>query len=328
MTTKQPRPSVTVIALCYNHERFLIECLESIRAQTFQDFELIVTDDCSRDASAGLIQDWLAQNFPDARFIRHEKNMGLCATLNEALSYSRGEFISMVSTDDVWEPDKIERQVTMMQSQPDRVAVVYSDATRIDETGVRLPTDFIEFHRPGILAPTGKIFASLAEGNFIPAMATLIRRNAVEAVGGYDERLSFEDYDMWLRLAHRYDFAFCRGTFAKYRIVSTSMIQKAQNSVFSKSSLDHHYTLFLICEKWLPLDSQSAALGNRLAEMQYGAAHWLYVHGDPRARACLWKAAIYTFRPRALITALACSLGISQRTLKRLKSFAQNLGRL
>jgi glycosyltransferase involved in cell wall biosynthesis len=64
---------VTVIALCYNHERFLTECLESIGAQTFQDFEIIVTDDCSRDGSPELIEAWLAQHRPDALFIRHKK---------------------------------------------------------------------------------------------------------------------------------------------------------------------------------------------------------------------------------------------------------------
>jgi glycosyltransferase involved in cell wall biosynthesis len=70
-------PTVTVIALCYNHERFVLDCLESIRAQTFQDFELIVIDDCSRDHSPQVIANWLAEHYPAARFIRHEVNRGI-----------------------------------------------------------------------------------------------------------------------------------------------------------------------------------------------------------------------------------------------------------
>lgn len=84
-----PGPAVTVIVLFFNHARFLHECLNSIAAQTVQEFQLIVTDDCSTDESADLIQVWLTTCRPDGIFIRHTKNAGLCKTLNEALARPR-----------------------------------------------------------------------------------------------------------------------------------------------------------------------------------------------------------------------------------------------
>ena len=307
-------PAVTVIALCFNHARFLRECLNSIAAQTLQDFQLIVTDDCSKDDSADLIRDWLATHRPDAIFIRHSQNAGLCKTLNEALSHARGEFISMIATDDAWEPNKIDLQLALMCRQSANVAVVYADASRMDEAGQRLERDFIEAHTPECSRPSGKIFSDLANRNFIPAMATLIRRQTLIDVGGYDERLTYEDYDMWLRLAARYDFVYCPSVLARYRIVHTSLVR----TVFFKPTAQHHYTLYLICQKWLPSGLLSPIQHKAWAERMWGAAYGLYQLGDARAKVCLWQAVRYSHKPRALLLALASSAGISRQLAKRL----------
>lgn len=308
------RPAVTVIALCYNHARFLHACLEGIRAQTCQDFELIVTDDCSRDNSAELIAAWLAEHYPDARFIRHTKNAGVCATLNEAVKSAQGEFISMIATDDVWAPDKIERQLAALRAQPPEVAVLYSDAWQMDEEGAPLPLRFIEHHRPGFTPPSGHVFPVLADGNFIPAMATLIRRSALAEVGFYDEQLTYEDYDMWLRLAARYRFAFDPAPVAHYRIVSTSIVR----TTFVRPSAAHCYTLFLIHQKWLSSNLLNTTQRRRWSEALWSAAYQLYVHGDSRARACLWTSVRYSRKPRAALLALACTMGIRRDGAKRL----------
>lgn len=308
------RPVVTVVALCYNHERFVIECLESIRAQTFQDFELIVTDDCSRDGSPELIRTWLAKFYPFAAFIQHKKNVGLCKTLNEVLAVAQGSFISMIATDDLWEPTKIEQQHAVMDAQPDNVAVVYSDALQIDESGALLDRTFIAAHWPGKPIPSGQLFGELADGNFIPAMATLIRLSALQGVGGYDERLTYEDYDMWLRLAHVYTFVYSPGTVARYRIVATSIVR----TLFERPTANHSYTRFLIFEKWLSTDRISARQRKAWGEKLWDGAYSLYVHGDPRATRCLWQAFFLTRKMRPLLLALSASIGITRRLAKNL----------
>ena len=142
--------------------------------------------------------------------------MGDCAGLNEAL-----DTIGRVGCDhfdDVWHSDRLARHLAHLTNLSDRVAVVYSDAIRIDQFGCVLPGEFIETHKPGAAPPSGNIFHILAEGNFM-AMAATVRRSAIAAVGGYDERLSYEDFDMWLKLAQRFEFDFVPATLARYRVL-------------------------------------------------------------------------------------------------------------
>lgn len=308
-------PGVTVIALCYNHERFVLECLESIRAQTFQDFELIVADDCSRDRSPELIAAWLAAHYPRARFIRHTANRGICATLNEALAAAQGTYISMTAADDVWLPHKLASQVALAQSLGAGTAVIYSDAEQMNEDGKLLPTRFLEAH--GVTdTPHGNVFSRLADGNFIPAMTTLIRRDALLAVGGYDERLQYEDFDMWLRLADRYAFAFQPQIAARYRIVTSSLVR----TVFARPNPWYLHTSFLIRQKWLRSRRLTPEQRKRWADKLWIAAYGLYVQNDPRAGACLWTAFRYTGRPRALVMAVASRFGVSRERLLRLRT--------
>ena len=321
-------PTVTVIALCYNHERFLLDCLESIRAQTLQDFELIVADDCSRDRSPDMIADWLATHYPNARFIRHTANRGICATLNEALAAARGTYISMIATDDTWLPHKLASQVQLAQSLDAGTAVIYSDANQIDEEGKLLPKRFIEAHR-AIDPPSGMIFGHVADGNFIPAMTTLIRRDALQAVGGFDEQLNYEDFDMWLRLADRYAFHFQPDVVANYRIVATSMVR----TVFAKPSAWFQHTNFLIRQKWLGTDRLTPKQRVLWAEKMWVAAYGLYVLQDPRATSCMWTAFRYGRKPRIACLALANQLGLTRQRLVRLRQLpgdvvGATLGRL
>jgi glycosyltransferase involved in cell wall biosynthesis len=223
-------PLVSAIALCYNHERFLHDCLEGIKAQNYPNLQIIVTDDGSRDASPLLIRSWIERN-PSLRvtFLCNERNLGLCKTLNRALSLAQGKYISMIATDDVWEADKIRDQVAAMESLPEKAGVLYSDAFQIDESGSPLPKRFIESHREFNRMPEGDIREILWQGNFIPAMTTLIRSSVFECVGMYDEKLFYEDWEMWLRISEHYHFAYFPRPTAKYRVVRNSI---------SKSSVD------------------------------------------------------------------------------------------
>lgn len=312
-------PAVTVIALCFNHARFLRECLDSIAAQTFQAFQLIVTDDCSADGSAELIDAWIRDRRPDAVFIRHAQNRGLCPTLNEALALARGEFISIIATDDALEPDKLERQLAAAREAGEGVAVVYSDATRMDEQGQRLLPDFIEAHAPECSRPSGRVFAALAERNFIPAMSNLIRRSALVAVGGYDERLSYEDYDMWLRLADRFEFLYLPGTPARYRIVSTSLVR----TIFVAPTPRHLLTQYLIADKWLGTGKLTARQERLWGRRLWDAAYGLFAAGHAAAPRALWRAARFDRNPRALALALAAAAGIDRQRLRRWTGRAQ-----
>ena len=187
---------MTAFVGCYNHSRFVEECLDSVRHQTYPNLEVIIFDDWSKDNSISVINTWLKKHRLDWQFIPHTRNIGICASLNEVLRLARGKYISVVAADDVWLPDKTTRQVAMMEQMPKDIGVLYSDAFQINESGEALPQMFIEAHRKLVTPPEGFLFDLLWEGNFIPAMATLIRRECFTLVGTYDEDLCFEDWDM------------------------------------------------------------------------------------------------------------------------------------
>ncbi|MGA2254245.1 MAG: glycosyltransferase [Thermoguttaceae bacterium] len=216
-------PLVTAIVGCYNHERYVQETLDSVLAQTYPNIQLVVFDDCSRDGSVATIRDWIDRHNVVCTLLAHSKNVGICASLNDALLHARGKYITMVAADDVWLSEKTAKQVEIMESLSEDVGVLYSDAYRINESGELLPQTFIPFYRTLSTMPEGRIFDTLIKGNFIPAMTALIRRECYQSVGGYDESLFFEDWDMWARISRVFQFAFCPFLCAKYRVVGTSM---------------------------------------------------------------------------------------------------------
>ena len=197
-----------MIVLSYNQARFVLETLESVKAQTYKTTELIIVDDWSTDQSVVTIESWLQKNGIECTFIRHQKNQGVCKSINDALAVAKGKYISMIASDDAWLPDKILQQVEIMENQPDQVGVLYSDAYQMDENGSPLPMLFIEAHRPFPKMPSGDIHKTVLEANFIPAMGTLIRSKCYKKVGIYDESLFFEDWDMWIRISREFEVIF------------------------------------------------------------------------------------------------------------------------
>jgi glycosyltransferase involved in cell wall biosynthesis len=223
-------PLVSAIVLCYNQAGFVEECLESVKAQDYPNLELIINDDASTDGSVAVIQDWLNRNNMPHQFIKNSRNQGICRSLNNVLTHARGKYVSGVAADDVWLPNKLITQVELMERLPETTGVLYSDALQMDESGKILPKRFIEAHRDFQAMPQGNIQKILWEANFIPAMTTLIKLECFAKAGLYDENLYFEDWDMWLRIARFYEFAYSGEVSAKYRLVSTSMVR----SQFSK----------------------------------------------------------------------------------------------
>lgn len=241
-------PLVSVLVGCFNHSRFVVETLESLRMQTYPNLQLIIWDDNSQDDSVDLIQAWLGQHDIKGHFIRHANNLGICKSVNEALHFAQGKFIAMISADDVWLPDRIERQVNIMENSPDDVGVIYSDAIQIDEYGSLLPGMFIASCRPFDAPPEGFIFDTLWQGNFIPAMAAFIRTECFSQVGSYDEDLCFEDWDMWLRISRVFRFIFDPIPGAKVRILSTSM---TRTRVEEMTKSIEHFKLKYYLKGWL-----------------------------------------------------------------------------
>jgi len=313
-------PLVTAFVGCYNHSRFVEECLDSVRRQTYPNLQVIIFDDCSKDNSVSVIDAWPKKHRLDWQFIPHARNIGICASLNEVLRLARGKYISMVAADDVWLPDKTTRQVEMMEQLPEDVGVLYSDAFQIDENGHGLPQMFIETHRKFVAPPEGFLFDVLWEGNFIPAMTTLIRRECFTQVGTYDEDLCFEDWDMWMRISRTFRFAYDKIPAAKYRIVSRSAARAMSEAMCRSEEL---FRVKYFCRGWL-----NAEQGRSVALVLDEVVWRLYQVGSHIPLRCKIELLKQDCSAKTVCLILCSTCGLSFARFQQILAFGVALKRL
>lgn len=206
-------PLVSVIIPVYNGEQTIRETIASVLNQTFSDLELIVINDGSQDSTLEIvstIQDFRINVFS-------YPNTGLAASRNRGISHAAGEYISFIDADDLWAPEKLEAQLKALQANS-QAAVAYSWSDCIDESSQFLRTG-------GHITINGDVYAKLLLVNFLENGSNpLIRRQAFDEVGGFDESLpAAQDWDMWLRLANRYHFVAVSSPQVLYRISANSM---------------------------------------------------------------------------------------------------------
>jgi len=217
---------VSVIVPCFNHARFLQDAVYSILRQTHRDLEVIIVDDGSHDCSADVIRELEGM---DTRIqsIRNKRNFGPSRSRNDGLLASRGEFIGFCDADDIWLPEKLARQVSLLQMAPE-FGVTYCDSEIVDEWGVKTGRKFSdEYSLP--VNHSGDIFNELCVRNFINTQSVLVRRDVSPSSGWFDERIRCsEDWWLWLRFAKLTKFKYDPTVLAKYRVhsLSTSRTQR------------------------------------------------------------------------------------------------------
>lgn len=205
-------PTISVIIPVYNGEKTIKETIESVLNQTFRDFELIIINDGSQDATLEIIQ---AINDERIQVFSYQ-NSGVSASRNRALTKAKGEFISFIDADDLWTPNKLELQLKALQDNP-QAAVAYSWSDWIDESGHFLRSG-------GHITVNGKAYEKLLLRDFIESGSNpLIRKQALDEVGCFEQSVTpAEDWDMWLRLAAIYEFVTVEVPQILYRISPNS----------------------------------------------------------------------------------------------------------
>ena len=217
---------ITFVALCYNQSAFLKESLSSIINQTCKPKHLYIIDDCSTDNSVEKIKEWIEETRFPTTLICHEKNMGITKTMNEALSLCKTKYFHPWACDDLMMPDKAESQITYLENLDWEPGFLYGDIQWIDFEGNTLRESIIKDRKkifPNGEMPEGNVFPDLVKfGCFIPTASGIYVTKALKELGGFDENLYAEDWDMFMRIALKYGIAFKDKVFSKYRRHTTS----------------------------------------------------------------------------------------------------------
>jgi hypothetical protein len=221
-TNAMTTPMVSIVMSVFNGATFLSQAIASILDQSFGDFEFLIIDDGSNDGSASI----LASYQEDSRVrIYHQENKGLIQSLNRGCELARGKYIARMDADDIATRDRLQLQVKFMEEHPE-VSVVGGAVEFIDASGkvlitARYPVNDTEIKR------------ALLDGNALWHPTVLFRKETFDSVGGYRNIADAEDYDLWLRIADRFQLVNLATVVLKYRI------HPAQGSVlrFRKQAL-------------------------------------------------------------------------------------------
>lgn len=199
-------PKVSVLLPNYNREQYLDESISSVLKQTFDDFELIIVDDASTDASRTIID-----SYTDPRIRRHysEKNRHIAYSLNVALSMAAGEYIARIDSDDIWEPDKLELQVQYMNEHPE-CGACFTRVNVIDKDSMIANDVYKEYYQlfntVDNMTQKEWIRYFFYKGNCLSHPSVMMRKSALDSVGGtyHLAYVTAEDYELWTRMVMRY----------------------------------------------------------------------------------------------------------------------------
>jgi glycosyltransferase involved in cell wall biosynthesis len=220
---KSEKPLVTIITLVYNTGHLVVEAIESVKNQDYDNIQHIIIDDFSTDDSVKIVKEWIVSNNYTCEFIVHTENKGISSSLNEGLRLSKGKYFSVVC-DDLFLPNKFKRQINLFDTLDEDFAVVYTNADLIDITGKHIGDLFNKFR--GITeGPSGDIFEELFFGNFIHGAGCLFKLSLIKKAGGFNEGLIVEDIDFYLKIAKQFKFKYDPIISSQYRIHANSLLQ-------------------------------------------------------------------------------------------------------
>lgn len=216
--TPDVHPHVSVVIPTYNRKALLLEAIASVQQQTFRDLEILVCDDGSTDGSGEAVQR-LAGADTRIRWIQGEHS-GLPGTnRNRGIRAARGEWIAFQDSDDLWLPDKLQKQFEVLRSAPE-AGFVYSYAVALQGDGTKKRMTPFNIQREG------RMFETLLLYSIVLTSTVLVRRDLLERAGPFDESLRLtigEDYELFLRLAAQVPFHFVAEDLVVYRMQTDSV---------------------------------------------------------------------------------------------------------
>jgi glycosyltransferase involved in cell wall biosynthesis len=223
-----PPPLVTILVPSYNHEKYVVDCLDSIRDISYPRLELIVSDDCSLDATFALAEQWVKSNlgrFERTLAVRQDRNVGIVGNLQYLFTQAQGDYLAYIASDDMFVPSAITCRLQMLQDNP-HIDALFGNAQLVSSSGDVMQQRCIpqwiarEFASPGLLV------SSLILNWRPPGPVMMLRRQAVlenGSLGILPADLRGEDKYIYVRLAAKGKLRFVDTIVAKYRVVLDSL---------------------------------------------------------------------------------------------------------
>lgn len=223
-------PELSVIMSCYNSERYLKECVESILSQTYKDFVFYILDDASSDDTYKILKNYERKD-KRIKLLRNESNKGLTKNLNTLIAATDTDYIARMDADDISNSDRFEKELKIIKSGYD---VVFSNIEYIDEN-----SDYIcDGKKPSL----SKILKLLDKHNYIPHPSVMFRKSSVVKQGCYNiNYIKGQDKDLWIRMRdNNCSFYFFDEMLIKYRINPNSVRRDSD-------TYDLYFERFKIC---------------------------------------------------------------------------------
>jgi len=223
-------PKVSICVPTYNRKDYLRETLDSIFAQTYKDYEVVVVDDGSTDGTAEMLTD---RDYP----IRYhwQKNSGDATARNKLIKLAKGEFVTFIDSDDLLMPDAVERMMKIMQAEGGEV-MVYGPYLRIDRNGQVYGKFKTRLY-------SGQVTKHLFQNIFVYSCGSMFPKKVLEMANGFDTSLPVcSDYDLWLRLSLKYRFiALAEPTFKRRRHTGNLSAASTENRILELKVLERFY---------------------------------------------------------------------------------------
>lgn len=215
------KPTVSVVMATHNYARYLPAAVESVLQQTLADWELIVIDDGSTDNTASVIKPYLDDS--RIRYVRINQ-LGQTRAKNLGARLANADRIAFLDADDVWLPQKLAKQMAVLDQSPS-VGVVFTRRCLIDDAGNERPASDPQ-------PPRGRVLPEIFLRNFVCFSSVLVRRELLERVGGFDPEWDLSiDYDLWLRIAPLAEFDYVDEVLVRYRTGHGNLSRKLADRV-------------------------------------------------------------------------------------------------
>lgn len=236
-------PLVSIVVASYNSTSTIVETLESIKAQTYKNIELIITDDASRDDTVTVCKKWLAINgafFVNSNILTSNLNTGISPNMNRGIRNSHGEWIKVVAADDRLMPNCIDSNVNFINENPD-YGIVFSKVVGFGDEEAAKQCVWKDCSKIFNRFSTYKFKIVLYQQNFLPASSAFYKKETFDILGGYDESIPFlEDWPFWVKaLSLGIKLGFNNDFTVEYRFSPQSISQQSipnRNPKFVKSS--------------------------------------------------------------------------------------------